>query len=262
MTGDLATGRGLVYFTGAPNGTSLVEALAAPVFGGAHLSRHREEYDRYDDPRLMALRAVRRAAIEGGPDSARARLQSIRENPGTRPSLDDVLELGAFLAGRHLAPLSIEILRQAVAETPDSARVQVALGGALEDAGRFPDAITSYRRALGLGGDTAEARARIRWAEERLAARTRPVAVPVAILERYVGSYQERTVARRGGALDYTDGAGRASLLTPLSPTLFELDEEPASRLRFVAEGPGPAAKVIGLYRDGSSDESARTASR
>jgi len=262
MTGNLATGRGLVYFTGAPNGTSLVEALAAPVFGGAHLSRHREEYDRYDDPRLMALRAVRRAAIEGGPDSARARLQSIRENPATRPSLDGVLELGAFLVGRHLAPLSIEILRQAVAEAPDSARVQVALGGALEDAGRFPDAITSYRRALALGGDTADARARIRWAEERLAARTRPVAVPVATLERYVGSYQERTIVRRGGALDYTDGAGRASRLTPLSPTLFELDEEPASRLRFVAEGPGPAAQVIGLYRDGSSDESARTAAR
>jgi CubicO group peptidase (beta-lactamase class C family) len=262
MTGDLALGRGLVYFTGAPNGTSLVEALAAPVFGGAHLSRHREEYDRYDDPRLVALRAVRRAAIEGGPDSARARLRSIREDPATRLSLDDVLELGAFLGGRHLAPLSTEILRQAVAEAPDSARVHVALGGALEDAGQLPAAIGSYRRALALGGDTADARARIRWAEERLAVRARPVAVPVATLERYAGTYQERTIARHGGALDYTDGAGRVSRLTPLSATLVELDEDPASRLRFDAGGPGPAEKVVGLYRDGSSDESARTTPR
>src|SRR6185312_3110584 len=78
MTGDLTTGRGLAYFTNASNGTSLVEALAAPVFGGAHLSRHREEYDRYDDPRLVALRSVRQAAIEAGADAARERLRAIR----------------------------------------------------------------------------------------------------------------------------------------------------------------------------------------
>ena len=33
MTGDIARGLGLVYFTNASNGTSLVRALAAPVFG-------------------------------------------------------------------------------------------------------------------------------------------------------------------------------------------------------------------------------------
>jgi CubicO group peptidase (beta-lactamase class C family) len=262
MTGDLAMGRGLVYFTDASNGTSLVEALAAPVFGGAHLSRHREEYDRYDDPRLVALRAVRQAAVDSGPEAARARLRSIREDSATRPSLDDVLDLGTFLAGRHLAPLSIEILRQAVDEAPDSARVHVALGGALEDAGQLPAAIASYRRAVALGGDAEEARQRIRWAEGRQAARARPVAVPAATLERYAGSYQERTIARQGGELYYTDGAGRASRLTPLSATLFEVDEDPASRLRFVAEGPAPAVKLVGLYRDGSADESARTAPR
>src|SRR5690349_3401122 len=161
MTGDLATGRGFAYFTGAPNGTSLVEALAAPVFGGAHLSRPREEYDRYDDPRLVALRAVRRAAVDSGPDAARARLRAIRQNPATRPSLDDVLELGAFLAGRHVALLSIEILRQAAVDAPDSAGVHVALGGALEEAGQLPAAIASYRRALALGGNAAEARQRV-----------------------------------------------------------------------------------------------------
>jgi hypothetical protein len=237
MSGDLATGRGLAYFTGASNGTSLVEALAAPVFGGSHRSRHREEYDRYDDPRLVALRAVRRAALDSGPDAARARLRSIRETPTTRPSLDDVLELGAFLAGRHLAPLSIEILHQAAAEAPDSARVHVALGG-----------------------DSDEATGRIAWAEQRLAARGKPVAVPTQTLERYTGSYQERTVTRRGRELYYTDGAGRASRLTPLSASLFEVDEDPASRLRFDATGSGAPSKLVTLYRDGTADESPRTA--
>ena len=262
MTGNLATGRGLVYFTNASDGTSLVETLAAPVFGGAHLSRHREEYDRYDDRRLVALRSVRQAAIEAGSNAARERLRVIREDPATRPSLDDVLELGAFLAGRRLAPLSIETVRQAVAEAPDTARAHLALGDALEAADRFPAAIASYRRALALGGEADEVGQRIRWAEQRLAARSRPVALPVATLERYVGRYQERTITRRGERLDYTDGAGRGSRLTPLTTTLFEVDQDPASRLRFVAEGPGPAVKLVGLYRDGSADESARTAPR
>jgi hypothetical protein len=260
MSGDLATGRGLAYFTGASNGTSLVEALAAPVFGGSHRSRHREEYDRYDDPRLVALRAVRRAALDSGPDAARARLRSIRETPTTRPSLDDVLELGAFLAGRHLAPLSIEILHQAAAEAPDSARVHVALGGALEAAEELRAAIASYRRALALGGDPDETTGRIAWAEQRLAARGKPVAVPTQTLERNTGSYQERTVTRRGRVLYYTDGAGRASRLTPLSASLFEVDEDPASRLRFDATGLGPSSKLVTLYRDGTADESPRTA--
>ena len=261
MTGDLSTGVGLVYFTNASNGTSMVEALAAPVFGGAHLSRHREDYDRYDDPRLVALRTVRQAAVDSGPDAARARLRVIGENPTTRPSLDDVLELGAFLAGRHLAPLSIEILRQAVAGAPDSARPHLALGGALEAAGELPSAIESYQQALALGGDGEEARRRIRWAKERLAARTRPVALPARALEPYVGSYQERTITLQGDRLYYTDGAGRGSPLNPLTTTLFEMDEDPASRIRFESEGTR-SVKLVTLYSDGTADESARTAPR
>ena len=90
MTGDIAQGLGLVYFTNAYNGTSLVEALASPVLGEEHPARNRADYDRYDDPRLLALRSVQRAAVERGADAARARLRAIYATPRrTRPSLDD-----------------------------------------------------------------------------------------------------------------------------------------------------------------------------
>jgi hypothetical protein len=102
----------------------------------------------------------------------------------------------------------------------------------------------------------------VRRAEQRQAIHTGPVAVPAATLEGCAGTYQERNVTRRGSELYYTDGAGRESRLTPLGATLFEVEKDPASRLRFVADGPGPAVKVVGLFRDGSADESARTASR
>ena len=35
------------------------------------------DYDRYDDPRLVALRSVQRAAVDSGADAARARLLAI-----------------------------------------------------------------------------------------------------------------------------------------------------------------------------------------
>ena len=120
MTGDVGRATGFVYFTNASNGTSLVEALAGPVFRGAP-SRHRAEYDRFDDPRLVAIRSIQRAAVEAGADAARARLRRVRADSSAHLSLDDVLALGEFFAGRGLAPLSIEVLEQAVADTPGSA---------------------------------------------------------------------------------------------------------------------------------------------
>ena len=78
MTGDIARGLGLVYFTNAYNGTSLVAALPRRSSASDHPARHRADYDRYDDPRLVALQSVQRAAVEGGADAARARLRADR----------------------------------------------------------------------------------------------------------------------------------------------------------------------------------------
>ena len=120
MTGDIGRRLGFVYFTGAPNGTSLVAPLASHVFGDERPARHRSDFDGYDDPRLMALRSVERAAAERGAAAAQDRLRAIGATPATRPTFDATLELGAFFAGRGLSALAIEVLRQAVADAPDS----------------------------------------------------------------------------------------------------------------------------------------------
>jgi CubicO group peptidase (beta-lactamase class C family) len=259
MTGDLQQGLGLVYFTNASNGTSLVEALAAPVLGEEHPAGHRSEYDRYDDPRLLALQSVRRAAVNGGPDAARDRLRAISASAATRPSFDDILELGAFLAGRGLAPLSIEVLRQAVADAPDSAGAHLALGAALESAGALDSAIASYRRAQALEGDVGDAERRIRWVEDRLTARGRPVAIPRAVLERYAGRYQERVITLRDGRPYYRRGANPESPLNAMAQDLFEVTADPALRIRFVGGAAAPAAKLIEVSSDGTIDESRRS---
>ena len=259
MSGDLGQRVGLVYFTNAPNGTTLVGALASHVFGDGPPESHRADYDRYDDPRLLARQSVERAAVEEGAEAARARLQAIQANPATRLSFDETLQIGAFLAGRGLAPVAIELLQSAVADAPDSARAQLALGSAMESAGDLPAALDSYRLAMRLEADTGDARLQIQWAEDRLAARLRPVVIPREILERYAGRYQERAITLRDGVLYHRDGADRESLLTPMAGDLFEMEAEPTCRIRFASKNAGPASKLIGICSDGTIEESARS---
>ncbi|HEY7503122.1 MAG TPA: serine hydrolase [Gemmatimonadales bacterium] len=253
MSGDLATGIGLVFFTGAYDGTTLVRPIASSVFGESHPSRHWEWFDRYDDPRRLAFKSVQRAAVERGADAARERLRIVQASPPTRLSFDDILELGAFLSGRGLDPLAIEVLQAAVADSPDSAAAHLALGEALESAGDLERAIESYRRASALDGG-GEAGRHLRWAGERVAARARRVAIPTPTLASYTGDYRERTVVLRDGRLHYGGGAAPESPLVPMGADLFELEKDPSVRVRFVGDGARSAPELVAIYRDGSVD--------
>jgi CubicO group peptidase (beta-lactamase class C family) len=255
MTGDIAQGLGLVYFTNGPNGTSLVEALTSRVLGTENPAHNRADYDRYDDPHLLAVQSVERAAVERGADAAREQLRAISASPTTKPTFDDLLQFGAFFTGRGLAPLAIEVLKQAIADSPTSAAAHLALGRALESAGDLQAALASYRRALALNADPDDAQRQIQWAEDRVAARGRPVAVSQQVAERYVGQYQQQAVAVRNGRLHYKGAVSPDSPLTAIAEDLFEVDADPTLRIRFVRDGAGPAVKLIGISSDGTMDE-------
>jgi CubicO group peptidase (beta-lactamase class C family) len=256
MTGDLASRDGFVYFTNASNGTSLVATLASRVFGPNFPARHYATIDRYDDPRILALQSVKRAALDDGADAARRRLRTISAKPATHPTLDDLMELGEFFAGRGLGPLAIEILQQVVAAAPESVSAGLALGRAFESTGDLDRAMASYRQARTVEGDGGDAERHMRWTEERLAARHDPVTVSAEALERLTGRYQDRTITVRDGRLWYEGGPTPASWLRPLSDTVFEVETEPDTRLLFTFTGSDPAApaKLIGLNRDGTLD--------
>lgn len=259
MAGNLATGLGLVYLASAYDGITLAEALAAPVLGDEQPAQHRAGWDRYDDPRRLASKSVQRAAVERGGDAAREQFRAIRANPATRLSLDGTLELGRILVGRGLIPLAIEVLETAVADAPDSARSHLVLGRALESAGDLQSAIGSYRRSLTLEPHNADALRQLQWAEQRLAARARRVAVPLRTLESYTGQYQERQITLRGGRLYYKRGANPETPLVAMAEDLFELEADPMFRVWFVGDGVRPATKLVGMYNDGSTDESVRS---
>lgn len=259
MTGDIAQGLGLVYFTNGPNGTSLVEALTSRVLGTENPAHNRADYDRYDDPHLLAVQSVERAAVERGADAARDQLRAISASPATRPSFDDLLQLGAFFTGRGFAPLAIEVLKQAIADSPTSADAYLALGRALESAGDLQAAIASYRGAQALNADPDDAQRQIQWTQDRVAARALPVAVSRQVLERYAGQYQQQAVAVRNGRLYYKGAVSPESPLTAIAEDLFEVDADPTLRIRFVRDGTGSAVKLIGVNSDGAMDEWARS---
>jgi CubicO group peptidase (beta-lactamase class C family) len=255
MRGDLATRDGFVYFTNAPNGTSLVATLASRVFPRQSPASHTATFDRYDDPRILAIQSVKQAAVKGGADAARRRLRAVSSTPATRPDLDATLELGEFLAGRGLGPLAIEVLQRAVAAAPESVSTSLALGRAFESAGDISLALASYRQARTLEGDGGDAERHMRWAEERLAARRGSVTITDETLERYAGRYQDRTITLRNGRLRYEGGPMPAAWLRPMSDSLFEVATDPGTRLRFVGGERDAPAKLIGIYRDGTIDE-------
>ncbi len=255
MTGDIAQGLGLVYFTNGPNGTSLVEALTSRVLGTENPAHNRATFDRCDDPHLLAVQSVERAAAERGADAAREQLRAISASEATQPSFDDLVQFGAFFTGRGLTPLAIEVLNQAIADSPTSAAAHLALGRALESAGDLQAAIASYQRALALSADPDDAQRQIQWTQDRVAARARPVAVSQQVLERYAGEYQQQVVTVRNGRLYYKGAMSPESSLTFIAENLFEVDSDPTLRVRFVGDGAGPAAKLIGIYSDGTMDE-------
>jgi CubicO group peptidase (beta-lactamase class C family) len=255
MTGDLASRDGFVYFTNAPNGTSLVAALASRVFPRQPPPIHHASFDRYDDPRILAIQSVKQAAVKGGDGAARRRLRTISAKAATRPDLDETMELGEFFAGRGLGPLAIEVLQRAVAAAPESASANLALGRAFESSGDLDLAMASYRQARTLEGDGGEAERHMRWAEQRRAARRDSVMVTDEKLERLAGRYQDRTITVRDGRLRYEGGPTPASWLRPISDSLFELETDPGTRLRFVGGESDAPAKLVGIYRDGTIDE-------
>jgi CubicO group peptidase (beta-lactamase class C family) len=250
MAGDLGSGLGLAFFTSAYDGTTLTRPLASRVLGDERPPRNWAWYDRHDDPHRLALKSVQAAALSDGPRAARDRLGEVQSDAATRLGFDQLLDLAAFLAGRGLAPLSVEILRDVVADAPDSAAAHLALGRALESAGSIESAIESYRRAAVLDADDEEAPRYIRWAEERLAARARRAVLPSDVLAGYAGDYGERKVTLRENRLHFGGGAEPESPLVPMGADLFEVEQDPAVRVRFARH----AAELVAIYRDGTVD--------
>lgn len=101
--------------------------------------------------------------------------------------------------------------------------------------------------------------AQLDWAIEGLELAAADVTVDPELLARYQGVYEDRVLEIRGGTLVYRRGDRSERKMTPLSPTIFLLEEVDGFRLEVVTDENGMPTMLRGHYLGGRTDESQRT---
>jgi hypothetical protein len=152
----------------------------------------------------------------------------------------------------------VAILERNVELHPGSVEAWIALAEVLIGAGRYTDAIAGFERAARLDSSNTRASRGRAWVEPMMAAVETPPAIPTEVLERYVGDYGPRHVTLEDGVLYYRRDDNPRTRLRPLSEDTFQPESSATFRIRFMADGPGAATRIVGLYLDGNRDESIR----
>lgn len=251
------TRTGVVYFTNSFHGLSIARAIVSRVIDDDHWAVDWIDYEGYDDPERLARRTIQRAFLRSVQDGVRETRRLYAKQPATFDA-GLLADVGEYLAARNVHRAALAAAKLNVAFFPDSAGAHDRYARTLLQAGRYEDAITEYQRVRTLDPHDTTVTSRIEWVGQRLAAVGGPVTLATDILERYVGDYGPRHITMSDGHLIYQRDGSSAYRLIPLSEDLFALDGNETFRVRFVADNDRPAHKVIGLYLDGSSDESLR----
>lgn len=163
-----------------------------------------------------------------------------------------------FWSFKATKDLTVEMLEQIIEEKPGSASAHLAMAKAQGSKGNDKASLAFYKSSLELDPENQEAVRNIQWIQESLNAQNKPVTVPAEVLASYEGQYDVRKVTFRDGNLYYSRDGNPENLLIPLSQEIFALETSDTFRLRFLRVGDGLAKKVIGIYRDGRTDESER----
>ncbi len=248
----------VVYFTNSYNGLSIARAVAASVIDDDHWAVDWIDYERYDDPGRLTRRAIAAAFVEGVDAGVRDAEGRYAVDPDGF-DLRLMRNVGQYLSGRGMNDAAVAALELNVTFFPDSAASHEQLGEALHQAGRYAAAIVAYRASLAIDPYNPPVAKRIDWIGSRLAVERDPVTVSREQLERYVGVYGPRRVTLGDRGLVYQRDGNREYDLIPLGEDLFALEGLETFRMLFVGEIEGSAEKIVGVYFDGSSDESVRS---
>ncbi len=258
-------GDALVYFANGDTGMSIARGLLALVADAAgfpadeHWALDWLDYEPHDAPNRVARRQLVRAFREAGVEAGLARFETVRAEVSGEQAEALAASVGRALEDQGLREAAIAILERNVELHPRSANALAALGDERMEAGLYHEALDGYERALALtpGHEGAE-RARD-WLKPAVAALDAPPPVRISSLERVVGDYGPRHITLEDGALHYQRDGNRRYRLHPMSEETFLLDGLGSFRIRIVTDEDGRPTKIVGLYVDGSEDETPRT---
>lgn len=243
---------GIVYLASGDEGDTFAAELVSRVVADEHWALQWQQTDRHDDPRRVALRFVQHAAVTDGVEGALDRYRAMRADPATRPAPSAAAHVIAFLKVRGSGAAERAIAEMTVADHPDSAQSHDLLALALLMEREYRAAIAAQRRSLVLRPENPQGSRLIQWIEQRMASLAQPVTVPYETLERYVGQYGERRVRLHDGRLFYQRGPEPEYLLTPITQDVFAVEGVESFRVQFVLDGPGPAARTLGIEVNGN----------
>lgn len=244
---------GVVYFTNSAQGLSIAEAVAALAVGAGQPAFARLGYERHDAPARVARKEIERAFTREGSEAG---LRRFRDLQAKSPSLADgdlVALLAEYLNETGKADDAFAVVKLYAKAHPNSPEAHALVANAALEAGDYELALASLQKA---GGDRER---EVRWAREGLEARKNPPTLAVDALRRYAGDYGPRRVRLEGDTLVYSrEGRPRTFKLRPMGGDTFLLEGMGTFRVRFAADGEGRVTKLVGMYADGSEDETLR----
>ena len=255
VVGDPDRRDGVVYLTNSENGLSLAEDLLAAVSDVEPWAVRWLDYERYDDPRRRARIRLRQTFLREGVAAGLALYDDLAA------TLDLDRELGSaarLLADRDRPGEALAVARRGTETAPQSARAWRILGEVQTATGDHRDALASLERSAALDPDQGDGlEERMAWLREGFAD---PVALGPAALRTLAGTYGERVLSFRDGALHYSRAGSTAETrLTPLGDGLFRLDTSTTFRIRIVTDADGRPTAIEGRYASGYRDTSARS---
>ena len=156
---------GIVVFTNSGNGHSIMPMIVAEALGGEHPAFAWMNYDRYDSPKRIQLRAYN-APIKSLFDQILLRGErAINDYRRTRKSASPAIllneaqvnSLGYWLKGRKRLHEAIEVFKMNTEDFPSSANAYDSLGEAYMDNGDKELAIKNYKRSVELNPNNLNA---------------------------------------------------------------------------------------------------------
>lgn len=257
-------GDGIVYFANGDGGLSIAYAIvdllaeAAGWPAADHWALAWLDYERYDAPERLARRAIVETFVEDGLEEGLARYEALRaeRTPGEAELLGT--RAGAALQGLGHLDGALALLRRNAEDHPESSRARAAVAGALLEARRYEEADAAYDQVLARDPSNEDAARARGWIEPVLAAIANPPEVPQEQLAGYAGDYGPRHVTLESGRLFYRRDDNPPTALTPIAADTFILESTGTFRIRFAEDRDGTVTKIVGLYADGTEDETSR----
>ncbi len=187
-------------------------------------------------------------------EKVKEQLKKIFKGKTVYPRLDfipytrELRDVGKLEKGLDLLKIAAELY-------PKNVDLYYTMGEYHMEKGDNHAALETFKRALPLDKNKANAARYLSWAKDAIQVVEKPVVLPAETLNKFVGDYGLRHITYQKGNLYYKREGSKIYRLIPLSKDTFALDGRAGFRIRFDVDKDGQVTQIIGLYIDGKQEK-------